>query len=83
MNWLRELARRLKMLVPRHQFDTDLEEDCGYAPQASHGPRYAAIPAGAISGGEPRAADCLRERCKSAPSAPDGTRTRICKRMRP
>jgi predicted permease len=27
MNWLRELARRLKMLVHRRQFDADLEEE--------------------------------------------------------
>jgi predicted permease len=27
MNWLRELARRLKMLLHRHRFDADLEEE--------------------------------------------------------
>jgi predicted permease len=27
MNWLRELARRLRMLMHRRQFDTDLEEE--------------------------------------------------------
>ncbi len=27
MNWLRELARRLRMLMHRHQFDVDLEEE--------------------------------------------------------
>ena len=27
MNWLREIARRLKMLIYRSQFDTDLEEE--------------------------------------------------------
>jgi putative ABC transport system permease protein len=27
MNWLRELARRLRMLVSRRQFDSDLEEE--------------------------------------------------------
>jgi hypothetical protein len=27
MNWLRELARRLSMLMHRRQFDTDLEEE--------------------------------------------------------
>jgi hypothetical protein len=27
MNWLRELARRLRMLMHRRQFDADLEEE--------------------------------------------------------
>src|SRR5258708_10790557 len=27
MNWLRELARRIRMLVNRRQFDSDLEEE--------------------------------------------------------
>ena len=27
MNWLRELARRLRMLVHRRQFEVDLEEE--------------------------------------------------------
>jgi hypothetical protein len=27
MNWLREVARRLRMLVHRRQFDADLEEE--------------------------------------------------------
>ena len=27
MNWLRELARRLRMLIHRRQFDADLEEE--------------------------------------------------------
>jgi hypothetical protein len=27
MNWLRELARRIRMLVNRRQFDVDLEEE--------------------------------------------------------
>jgi hypothetical protein len=27
MNWLREIARRLRMLVHRRQFDADLEEE--------------------------------------------------------
>ena len=27
MDWLRELARRLSMLVHRRQFDADLEEE--------------------------------------------------------
>ena len=27
MNWMRELARRLRMLMHRRQFDTDLEEE--------------------------------------------------------
>jgi len=27
MNWLREVARRLRMLMHRHQFDADLEEE--------------------------------------------------------
>jgi hypothetical protein len=27
MNWLRELARRLNMLIHRRQFDADLEEE--------------------------------------------------------
>ena len=27
MNWLRELARRLNMLIHRRQFDADFEEE--------------------------------------------------------
>lgn len=27
MNWLRELARRLRMLMHQRQFDTELEEE--------------------------------------------------------
>ena len=27
MNWLRELSRRIKMLMHRRQFDADLEEE--------------------------------------------------------
>jgi hypothetical protein len=27
MDWLRELARRLRMLIHRRQFDADLEEE--------------------------------------------------------
>ena len=39
MNWLRELARRLRMLMHRRQFDADLEEEMqsafGIAPTAA------------------------------------------------